>query len=114
LGIELTMAIVFKIAALGMGLHVVLSILLLAILRNDSLADELFALPNAWLGPRPSPLGLRLLRAKYFLPWVALPGSMAQQPPFVHGLLLISRLAGAAFPCLMIIFLVLMIFESGG
>ena len=107
------MAIVFKIAALGMGVHVVLSILLLAILRNDPLADELFALPNAWLGPRPNPLSLRLLRAKYFLPWVVPPSSMAQQPLFVHGLFWFSRLAGAAFPCLMIIFLVLMIVDSG-
>jgi len=106
------MEMIFKIAGWGMGVHVALSVLLLAILRNDPLVDKLFALPNAWLGPRPRLLSLRWLRAKYFLPWITAPGSMAQQPLLVQGLFSVSRLTGAAFSCLMVVFLVMLLVES--
>ncbi|MDE0855415.1 MAG: hypothetical protein OSA97_13435 [Nevskia sp.] len=106
------MEAIFKIAGWGMGAHVVLSLLLLAILGDDPLADELFALPNAWLGPRPRVFGVRLLRAKYFLPWIAPPGSMTRQPLAVQGLFWMARLAGAAFPCLMVVFFVMSFVES--
>lgn len=96
-----------------MGTHIAMSALLFAILRNDPLAEELFAFPNAWLGPRPRALSPRMLRAKYFLPWISSPGSMTQQSLLVQGLFWFSRLAGVAFPCFMAAFFVMLFVESG-
>ena len=104
----------FYIAGCSVAIHLVGSVLLLALVRNDPLAQELFALPNSWLGPRPRWLSLQLLRAKFFLPWIPAPSGMAQQTVSVRLSFWTARFAGAVFPCAILAFLVLAFIGSTG
>lgn len=94
------------LAGVTMGAHIFCSLILLVTLRNDPLATELFALPNAWLGTRPSWLTIRLLRAKFLLPWVPTPAAMSECSSTTRAVLYIARGSGAVFPLAMIAFLV--------
>ncbi len=90
----------FLIAGSCMMAHLVLSQILRALVRWKSpLAMELFAVPNAPLVPD---LGVRLLNAKYFLPWVPAPIPMNIQPPSVRLVFWLTRATGAAFPLVML------------
>ncbi len=92
----------FNIAGLAVILNVLCSLFLLAKLHDDPLSDELFALPNAWLGPRPRWLRVRLLRAKFFLPWVAPPPAISEHSLATRAGFFLARASGAAFPLAMV------------
>ena len=104
---------------LGSGLVVAAGVLSNTLLRQLSedvpMVAELFALPNAWLGPRPSwtSASVPVLRAKYFLPWVAAPARMAEQPWAVRATFWSARLTGAASPVAMIAFFGSAVVQSG-
>jgi hypothetical protein len=94
----------FLAAGCALMVNLVLSLWLYFVLREEPVARELFALPNAWLGkapPRP-----HLLRLKFSLPWAAVPTSMSQQPLVIRCVFHVARIAGAAFPCLIAAFFV--------
>jgi hypothetical protein len=107
------MEALFNFAGLTMGVHLVCSLALLAMLRTDPLATELFALPNAWLGPRPSWLDLHLLRARFFLPWVPSPLAMGECPLATRAVFWLARLSGGIFPLAILAFLVSAFAVSG-
>jgi hypothetical protein len=99
------MEMLFKLAGLAMCTNVLCSLVLLAKLHNDPLAGELFALPNAWLGPRPRWLGIRLLRAKFFLPWVPSPRGLSESSLGTRAVFFLARMSGVAFPIAILAFL---------
>jgi hypothetical protein len=87
----------------AMMAHVILSqVLRLLVQWRSALALELFAVPNATLGA--PDWGIRLLNAKYFLPWVAAPSGLNAQPVSTRIVFWLTRLTGAAFPLLMLAF----------
>jgi len=92
------METLFKIAGSAMLLNVLCSLFLLAKLDVESLRNELFALPNTWLGARPSWLGPRLLRAKFFLPWVPSPPAIRECSSSMRAAFILARVSGIAFP----------------
>lgn len=100
------MEILFKLAGQAMGVNLLCSLVLLATLHNDPMANELFAMPNAWLGARPRWLSLRLLRAKFFLPWVPSPHGMSDQSLAIRIIFWLARGSGTAFPLMILAFLV--------
>ena len=100
------METLFNIAGFTMILNVLCSLFLLAQLHNDPLSGELFALPNAWLGPRPRWLSLRLVRAKFFLPWVPSPPAMSEYSLSTRAAFFLVRASGVAFPVAMFAFLI--------
>ena len=94
----------FLAAGCALTVNLALSVWLYFVLREEPIARELFALPNAWLGkapPRP-----QLLRLKFSLPWVAVPTGMTQQPLVIRCAFHVARIAGGAFPCLIAVFFV--------
>jgi hypothetical protein len=95
----------FVLAGIAMGVHLLCSIVLLVATYDTPLARELFAMPNAWLGPQPKWLGLRLLRAKYFLPWVPSPHGMRECALATRIVFSVARTSGMAFPLLVLAFL---------
>jgi hypothetical protein len=96
----------FVLAGLAMCAHTLCSLILLVTLHNNPLAEELFALPNAWLGPRPRWLSIRLLRGKFLLPWVPSPVAMSECSPVTRAIFFLARVSGAAFPLAILAFLV--------
>jgi hypothetical protein len=96
------MDLLFIAAGCALMANIALSLWLFSALREEPVARELFALPNAWLGPRPA--RPQLLRLKFSVPWVAAPPSMAHQPFLVRSAFQVARVAGAAFPCLIAAF----------
>lgn len=96
----------FMLAGLSMCAHILCSLILLVTLHNDPLAKELLTLPNSWLGPSPSWLSIRLLRAKFLLPWVPTPVALSEFSYTIRAVFYISRVSGAAFPLAILAFLV--------
>jgi hypothetical protein len=90
----------FQVAGVAMVAHVVLSqVLRFMVGWKSSVALELFAVPNAPLVPD---LGVRLLNAKYFLPWVPSPIAMHSQPFFTRLIFWLTRITGPLFPLAML------------
>jgi hypothetical protein len=98
------MDILFISAGLALMANVAISVWLFSATRQNPIAHELFARPNAWLGSRPA--SPQLLHFKFSLPWVAAPDAMVEQPFLVRGAFHVARIAGAAFPCLMVAFFI--------
>jgi hypothetical protein len=89
--------LIFDLAGAALILHVVLSTALRALLgRKTQLAHQLFTSRIAILA---------FLDARYFLPWRAAPAQMKNQGFPVRLLFSLSRIAGMAFPLLMLAFL---------
>ncbi len=98
------MDVLFVSAGCAMIANIVLSLWLFSSLRDEPIARDLFARPNAWLGPSPS--RPQLLRLRFSLPWVAAPSGMAKQPFIVRCAFNLARITGAAFPILIAAFFV--------
>ena len=98
------MTALFTLAGWSMGLHILLSLAVYASLRGSPLAEALFTLPNKWAGAPPTYLALRLMRAKYFLPWVASPAGLRDQSLRVKVAVWAARATGCAFPLLILAF----------
>jgi hypothetical protein len=96
---------VFVLAGIAMGAHMLCSLMLPVALRGTPLADELFAMPNAWLGPRPKWPGFRLLRARYVLPRVSAPPGMRDCASGTRVVFFLARVFATAFPLLVLAFL---------
>jgi hypothetical protein len=95
---------IFIAAGCALMANITLSLWLFSVIGGEPIARELFARPNAWLGPKPP--RPQLLRLKFSLPWVAAPPDIAKQPLSVRSAFQVARIAGAAFPCLVAAFFV--------
>jgi hypothetical protein len=105
--------ILFLAAAVAMLSHVALSAIVRSALgssEHQALRDELFAVPNRWLGRS---TGTRYLRVGYFLPFRALPSGADQLPPWVRATLLAARVCGLCFVCAILGFFVALFIQVG-
>ncbi len=103
--------VIFYCAIFAFATHLAASLLLRIQLEGDEdLIQSLFLTPNAWLGNTSGP---RLLRTKYFVPWAKYPEDMDNYPFFVRGTFMVARIAGGAFPVLMIVFFATAIYVGG-
>jgi hypothetical protein len=83
--------------------HIALCALLVRGLANNGAAKEaLMAIPNRPLAPTSS---IRLLRARYYLPWQSLPPTIHEMEPWVRKTLLTARITGLLFVVSMVGFL---------
>ena len=88
------------LAVAGMVAHELLCRQVLQAIGDDSpLAHDLFAQGNAWLGPKPAyAANPKLLRARHYLPWRALPEAVADESPQLRPMLWAARACGLAVP----------------
>jgi len=92
--------------------HLGLCALLLRGLESNVVArDALMAIPNRPLAPTSR---IRLLRARYYLPWQSLPPGASDLKPWVRRTLLASRIAGFLFAGSVIGFLVAIFAQASG
>jgi hypothetical protein len=101
----------FFSAGAAMFAHVASSRLLRSRILDPELEGALFATPNKFLG---TPDSRRLLRVRYFFPWIGLPEAARDLAPTDRVLLTIARYAGFAFVVVLTSLPVLMFLESGG
>jgi hypothetical protein len=83
--------------------HIALCALLVRGLADNGAAKEaLMAIPNRPLAPTSS---IRLLRARYYLPWQSLPPTLNQLDPWTRRILQAARISGLLFVASMLGFL---------
>jgi hypothetical protein len=91
--------------------HIALCALLVRGLANDGATKEtLMAIPNRPLAPASS---IRLLRARYYLPWQTLPATINELKVWVRGTLLTARITGLVFVVSVVGFLVAEVASAG-
>ena len=91
--------------------HIALCALLVRGLANNGAAKEaLMAIPNRPLAPTSS---IRLMRARYYLPWQSLPPTINELEPWVLGTLLTARITGLLFVVSMVGFLAAEVTRAG-
>lgn len=91
--------------------HIALCALLVRGLANNGAAKEaLMAIPNRPLAPTSS---IRLLRARYYLPWQSLPPTIIELEPWVRRTLLTARITGLLFVVSMVGFLAAEVARAG-
>jgi hypothetical protein len=100
------MSTLFDIALILFGTNLLLSLVLFARLCNESICEQLFALPNSFLGTRPRYLSLQLLRLKFYLPWVKAPLEMDSQAGWIRLAFWLARISGTSFFIVIIAFFV--------
>lgn len=99
-------------AGVAMLAHVGLCALLLhGLENNEPVREALMAIPNRPLG---TPRSFRLLRARYYLPWLPLPPGASDLEPWVRGALLASRVSGFLFAASVTGFFVTIFAEASG
>jgi hypothetical protein len=102
----------FVTASYAMLLHLVLCAVVRRRLKrtgNSAIDDALFAIPNRWLNP---PDVFRLLRLRYFLPFLALPNYASALEPWVRTTLLVARVCALYFVCALLGVIALQIIEN--
>jgi hypothetical protein len=93
----------FFAGGVAMLAHIALCALLVRGLANHSSAKEaLMAIPNRPLGATSS---IRLLRARYYLPWQSLPPPTSDLEPRMLRILQAARITGLLFVASMLGFL---------
>ena len=105
--------VLFLAAGVAMLSHVALSSIVRGALggsEDQALRDQLFAVPNRWLGRS---TGTRYLRVRYFLPFRALPSGADRLPPWVRATLFASRVCGLCFVCAIFGFFVAAFIQVG-
>ncbi len=103
--------VLFYCAGFAFAAHLAASFLLKYQLRgDDELTRSLFLLPNTWLG---NTHGQRLLRSKYFIPWVEHPEDIDDYSFAVRGTFMLARIAGGAFIVLILAFFASAIWVGG-
>jgi len=107
------MEILFNVAGLALVLHLACSTLMLAFLRDDALAQVLFAIPGGWPGARPRWFALRLLRGRFLVPWTPAPAGLTRESTLVNLAFWSARIAGTVFPLAALAFLFLAISAAG-
>lgn len=101
----------FFASGAAMLAHIALCALLVRGLANDRAAKEaLMAIPNRPLAPTSS---IRLLRARYYLPWQSLPANINELEPWVRRTLLTARITGLICVVSMVGFLVAEVASAG-
>ena len=96
------MLTLFLASGCAMMAHIVLSqVLRILVEWNSPLAMARSAVPN---GPLAPDWGFRLLRVKYFLPWVAAPTGMNTKPFLTRLIFWCTRITGILFPLFMLAF----------
>jgi hypothetical protein len=102
----------FLTGGAAMLAHVCLCWLLLrGLANNGSVKEALMAIPNRPLAPTS---GIRLLRARYYLPWQSLPPGASDLEPWVRRPLLASRITGFLFAASLLGFFVSVLTEVIG
>ena len=100
----------FLTAGVAMLAHVVLSRAAVRSLADyPSVQSDLFAVPNRLLG---TPEGFRLMRVRYFWPFLPLPEAARSLDPGIQRLLQATRQAGFCFACAIIGFLGTLLIEA--
>jgi hypothetical protein len=93
----------FFAGGVAMLAHIALCALLVRGLADNGAAREaLMAIPNRPLAPTSS---IRLLRARYYLPWQSLPPTLNQLDPWTRRILQAARISGLLFVVSMLGFL---------
>jgi hypothetical protein len=107
--------ILFNIAGIALGAHVVLSFVTVRGLADYPIvAAAVFTAPNRLLGtPAWMPQWMQLMRVRYFWPFRALPVGTASIEAGMRRLLLATRLAGFCFACSLLGFFVSLLIEAG-
>jgi hypothetical protein len=91
------MDVLIVVAGAAGAIHLALCVIILARLRgNQNALEDLFAVPNKALAGATS--RFRLLRARYYLPWVRLPKSVDSVDEFNRALIFLARIAGLVIP----------------
>jgi hypothetical protein len=98
------------IAGAAILLHVALCLALQRVLRDHvETLQELFAIPNE---PLSDGHGVRLLRARYYLPWHDTPPIVSRTTRSVRLMLVIARFSGVLAPAAFIAFFALEFMQS--
>jgi len=96
--------LLFDIAGIALIVHIALCSMLMRGLRdNSAMLDELFAVPNGRIVGRSS---FRLLRVRYYLPWI----SVRSLGPIGGGtrvILILAQISGLLMPICALSFLAL-------
>ena len=101
----------FFAGGVAMLAHIALCALLVRGVANNGAAKEtLMAIPNRPLAPTSS---IRLLRARYYLPWRSLPPTINELEPWVRRTLLTARITGLIFVVSMVGFLAAEVASAG-
>jgi hypothetical protein len=87
-------SIAFYCAGFAMLVQLISSVMLRRMLDDAELEAELFGTPNRILG---TPDVARLLRVRYFFPWVKMPRGASTLDLPTRVLLAVARLSGFAF-----------------
>src|SRR5271166_4334230 len=83
--------------------HIALCALLVRALADNGAAKEaLMAIPNRPLAPTSR---IRLLRARYYVPWQSLPPTTNELDPWTRRILQATRISGLLFVASMLAFL---------
>ena len=84
--------LLFFAGGVAMLVHIALCALLVRGLGNNGATKEaLMAIPNRPLAPTSR---MRLLRARYYLPWQSLPPTINELAPWIRRTLQTARIAG--------------------
>jgi hypothetical protein len=87
--------VLFYAGGMAMLAHIALCALLVRGLSdNDAAKEALMAIPNRPLTPATS---IRLLRARYYLPWQSLPPAIDELDPWIRRTLMAARITGLLF-----------------
>jgi hypothetical protein len=103
--------LLFFAGGLAMLAHIALCALLVRGLANNGAVKEaLMAIPNRPLAPTSS---IRLLRARYYLPWQSLPPTINELEPWVRRTLQTARITGLLCVVSMVGFLAAEVASAG-
>jgi hypothetical protein len=101
----------FFAGGMAILVHIALCALLVRGLANNGAAKEaLMAIPNRPLAPTSS---IRLLRARYYLPWQSLPPTINELEPWVRRTLQTARITGLLCVVSMVGFLAAEVVSAG-
>ena len=107
---ELWKSALFYAAGISVLAHVALCFLLRrSLLERPQVLCEFFAIPNERLI---GDLGVRLLRARYYIPWKSMPIDMQSMSRGQLSLLTLARITGVLMPICWLSFLALSFIQA--
>ena len=104
------MKTLLQIAGLAMILHGALCVVALRTIHSPEIETQLFAVPNRLFG---TPQVIRLMRVRYYWPFVSLPREARMLTSRVRAIILAARLTGLCCLCALLGFLATAFVEAG-